>query len=128
MADLVFELFSEEIPARMQAAAEAELGRKLTEALTGAELTPESVGTASTPRRLAVWATGIPTKQADRKDERRGPRVGAPEKAVAGFLKSAGLESVDQCEVRTLPKGEFYFAVVEQQGDRPLLPAHDRQA
>ncbi len=65
-----------------------------------------------TPRRLSVIADGIPSTQPDRAEERRGPRVGAPEAAVAGFLRAAGLTSLDQCEKRATDRGEFYFAVI----------------
>src|SRR6202035_6045588 len=65
-----------------------------------------------TPRRLTVIADGIPARQPDRSEERRGPGAGAPPQAIAGFLRSAGLASIDQCEVR----GEFYFAVIQRPG------------
>ena len=118
MADLLFELFSEEIPARMQPRAAADLGERVRAALTEADLMPDgaTVETAVTPRRVVLFATGIPTKQPDRSEERRGPKVGAPDKAVQGFLRAVGKESVDQCEVRDLPKGQFYFAVMEHAG------------
>ena len=69
-----------------------------------------------TPRRLTVIADGIPERQPDRSEERRGPRVGAPPQAIDGFLRAAGLSSIEQCEVRDTGRGEFYFAVVNRPG------------
>jgi glycyl-tRNA synthetase beta chain len=69
-----------------------------------------------TPRRLAVIAEGIPTRQPDRSEERRGPRVGAPQAALDGFLRAAGLTSIEQCEIRDTGRGEFYFAVLQRPG------------
>src|SRR5438105_2400515 len=71
---------------------------------------------AATPRRLTVMATGIPERQPDRSEERRGPRVGAPQQALDGFLRAAGLASIEQCEVRDTGRGEFYFAIVQHAG------------
>jgi glycyl-tRNA synthetase beta chain len=116
MAELLLELFSEEIPARMQRQAVEQLKRQVAEKLTAAGLVPSRVLCFATPRRLALMADGLPATQPDVREEKRGPRVGAPEQAIAGFLKSAGLSSVDQCEVRATEKGEFYFAVVERKG------------
>ncbi|MEQ8750002.1 MAG: glycine--tRNA ligase subunit beta, partial [Amphiplicatus sp.] len=116
MPDLILELLSEEIPARMQARAAADLERLVNERLLGAGFLPEGVKAFAGPRRLALVAAGLPGRQPDRKEEKKGPRVGAPEKAVEGFLKSAGLSSLDQCEVRDDKKGQFYVAVVEEKG------------
>ncbi len=117
MAQLLLELFSEEIPARMQAKAEADLGKALGDALKAAGLEFDKVQTASGPRRLAVVVDGLPDKSADVREERKGPKLGAPEKAVAGFLRGAGLASIDEAEVRADPKkGEFYVAVIEKAG------------
>ncbi len=116
MPDLILELLSEEIPARMQARAAADLERLVNERLLGAGFMPEGVKAFAGPRRLALVAAGLPGRQPDRKEEKKGPRVGAPEKAVEGFLKSAGLSSLDQCEVRDDKKGQFYVAVVEETG------------
>ncbi|HRJ62184.1 MAG TPA: glycine--tRNA ligase subunit beta, partial [Azospirillaceae bacterium] len=120
MAELLLEFFSEEIPARMQAQAAADLKRLATEKLTAAGLSFDSAQAHSTPRRLALVIDGLPVKQADVKEEKKGPRVGSPEKAVEGFLKSAGLDSLDQCEQRDTGKGVFYFAVTEKKG-RPTV-------
>ncbi|HEM46721.1 MAG TPA: glycine--tRNA ligase subunit beta, partial [Alphaproteobacteria bacterium] len=116
MAELLLELFSEEIPARMQARASDELKRLVTEGLADAGLAFTAAEAYATPRRLALRIDGIPERQPDIRDERKGPRVGAPDQAVEGFLKSAGLESLDQCERRDTPKGEVWFAVIERKG------------
>jgi glycyl-tRNA synthetase beta chain len=117
MADLLLEIFCEEIPARMQAKAEADLGKVLGDALKGAGLGFDALETASGPRRLSVHVTGLPVKSADVAEERKGPKVGSPEQAIAGFLKGAGLTSIDQAEVRSDPKkGEFYVAMLDKPG------------
>ncbi len=116
MPDLLLEIFSEEIPARMQVRAARELERMVNKALLDAGFMPEGVKAFATPRRLTLAATGLPAKQPDRREEKKGPRVGAPEKAVAGFLKSAGLSSLDECEQREDKKGAFYVAVIDQKG------------
>ncbi|MCI5043617.1 MAG: glycine--tRNA ligase subunit beta [Aquisalinus sp.] len=116
MPDLLLEIFSEEIPARMQPRAAADLQKLVQDELFAAGFMPEGAKAFATPRRLALVVTGLPGAQADRKEEKKGPRVGAPEKAVAGFLKSAGLDSIDACEVRSDKKGEFYVAVIDEEG------------
>lgn len=125
MADLLFELFSEEIPARMQVRAANELQRLIGDGLKAANLDFETIASYSTPRRLTVSVTGLPVNQPDLTEERKGPKVGAPEKAIEGFLKSVGLPSIDACEQRDTPKGAIYFAVIERKG-RPaaeVLPS-----
>ncbi|MGD9801111.1 MAG: glycine--tRNA ligase subunit beta, partial [Parvularculaceae bacterium] len=116
MPDLLLELFSEEIPARMQARAARELERMMNERLLAAGYLPEGVKAFAGPRRLALIATGLPARQPDRKEKKKGPRVGAPEKAVEGFLKSAGLSSLDQCEIVEDKKGAYYVAKIEEKG------------
>ena len=116
MADLLLELFSEEIPARMQQRAAADLEKLVQEALFAAGFMPEGAKAFATPRRLALVVTGLPVAQPDRAEERKGPRVGAPEQALAGFLKSAGLDSVDQCEIAEDKKGQYYVARIEEKG------------
>ena len=116
MPDLLLELFSEEIPARMQARAARELERMMNERLLAAGYLPEGVKAFAGPRRVALIATGLPARQPDRKEEKKGPRVGAPEKAVEGFLKSAGLSSLDQCEIVEDKKGAYYVAKIEEKG------------
>ncbi len=117
MADLLLELFSEEIPARMQAKAEADLGGALEKTLKEAGLTYSGVTTASGPRRLAVSVMGLDARSADVKDERKGPKVGAPEKALEGFMRGAGLTDISQAQIKTDPKkGDFYVAIIETPG------------
>src|SRR5436190_12713158 len=116
MPDLLIELFSEEIPARMQQRAAEDLRKLVTDKLVAAGLVYEGAKAFVTPRRLALTVQGIPAKQPDVKEEKKGPRVGAPEGAIAGFLKSAGLTSIDQARVQQDKKGDFYLAVVEKQG------------
>ncbi|MFG1180479.1 glycine--tRNA ligase subunit beta [Xanthobacter versatilis] len=117
MPDLLIELFSEEIPARMQAQAADGLKKLVTDALVERGLLYEGAKAFVTPRRLALAVHGLPGRQADQREEKKGPRVGAPEGAIAGFLKSAGLSSLDQATVQSDPKkGDFYVAVVEKPG------------
>ncbi|MGC6484453.1 MAG: glycine--tRNA ligase subunit beta [Candidatus Puniceispirillales bacterium] len=115
MAELFLELFGEEIPARMQAAAETRLRDAIMAGLAEAGLGGENAQSWSGPRRLAVAVSGIADREADIHEERRGPRADAPEQAVAGFLKSAGI-SRDEAEIRATPKGEFLFAVISRKG------------
>ncbi|MGC2222330.1 MAG: glycine--tRNA ligase subunit beta [Methylocella sp.] len=117
MPDLLLELFSEEIPARMQAGAAEDLRRLVTGALRERGLSHEGAASFATPRRLALHISGLPARQPDTRDEKRGPRVGAPDAAVQGFLKSAGLKSLAEAKIqRDSKKGEFYVAVAEQKG------------
>ena len=121
MPDLLLEFFSEEIPARMQARAAEDLKKLVTDKLVGAGLTYEGATAFATPRRLALAVAGIPVRQPDVKEERKGPRVDANEKAIAGFLKAAGLASVEQAKIEKDPKkGDFYVAVIEKAG-RPSV-------
>ncbi len=126
MPDLLLELFSEEIPARMQAQAASDLERLVTGALIERGLKFEGAVSHATPRRLALHIAGLPGRQPDVREERKGPRVGAPEAAVQGFLKSAGLSSLDQAKIEKDPKkGEFYVALIEREGKPTLdLLAH----
>ena len=112
MADLLLELFSEEIPARMQAKAEADLLKAVTDGLKKAGLEGEGAVAMSGPRRLAVHMTGLPERSADVEEEKKGPKVGAPDKAIAGFLRGAGLSDISEAEVKSDPKkGDFYVAL-----------------
>ncbi|MCZ7660729.1 MAG: glycine--tRNA ligase subunit beta [Xanthobacteraceae bacterium] len=121
MPDLLLELFSEEIPARMQAKAAEDLKKMVTDRLVDAGLVYEGARAFATPRRLALAVHGVPVKQPDLSEEKKGPRVGAPEAAIKGFLKAAGLASLDQAKVESDPKkGDFYVALVEKPG-RPAL-------
>jgi glycyl-tRNA synthetase beta chain len=116
MAEFLLELFSEEIPARMQARASDDLKRLMTDGLKAAGLAFDNAEAFATPRRLALVVDGLPERQPDLREERRGPRADAPEKAIQGFLASAGLSGVDQCLKRETDKGTFLFAVVEKKG------------
>ncbi|MBU6372529.1 MAG: glycine--tRNA ligase subunit beta [Alphaproteobacteria bacterium] len=116
MAELLLEFFSEEIPARMQARAEADLERLLMDKLTGAGLLPEAVKAFAGPRRLAAVVDGLPARSPDIAEERKGPRVGAPEAAIQGFLKSAGLASIDEAEIVEDKKGASYVAKIRKPG------------
>jgi glycyl-tRNA synthetase beta chain len=120
MPDLLLELFSEEIPARMQARAADDLRKMVTDRLVAAGLVYEGAKAFATPRRLALTVHGVPAQQPDQKEERKGPKVGAPEQAIAGFLRAAGLTSIDQAKVQADKKGDFYVAVTEKKG-RPAI-------
>jgi len=120
MPDLLLELFSEEIPARMQARAAEDMRKLVTDRLVDAGLVYEGAKAFATPRRLALTVHGIPLRQPDLKEERKGPKVGAPEQAIAGFLRAAGLTSIDQAKVQSDKKGDFYVAVTEKKG-RPAI-------
>jgi glycyl-tRNA synthetase beta chain len=120
MPDLLLEFLSEEIPARMQARAAEDLKTIVTDRLVEAGLVYEGAKAFVTPRRLTLSVHGVPAKQPDIKEEKKGPRVGAPENAIAGFLKAAGLKSIEQATVQPDKKGDFYVAVIEKQG-RPAI-------
>jgi glycyl-tRNA synthetase beta chain len=117
MTDLLIELFSEEIPARMQAKAADDLRRMVTDRLVAEGLVYEGAKAFATPRRLALTVHGIPARQSDLKEERRGPRVGGPDAAIQGFLKATGLSSIDEAKIQTdSKKGDFYIALIEKPG------------
>jgi glycyl-tRNA synthetase beta chain len=116
MPDLLLELFSEEIPARMQAKAADDLRRLVTDKLVAEGLVYEGAKAFATPRRLALTVHGIPARQPDLKTERRGPKVGAPDAAVQGFLKATGLKSLDEAKIQRDPKGDFYIGLIEKPG------------
>src|SRR5579885_1089465 len=122
--ELLLELLSEEIPARMQRAAIAGLCALLRDKLAAAEIPAERLAGFVTPRRLAVIAEGIPARQPGRREERRGPRVGAPQAAIDGFLRATGCTPA-ACEIRDTGRGAFYFAVIERPGRAAaeVLPA-----
>ena len=115
MPDLLLELFSEEIPARMQARAADDLKRLVTDGLVEAGLTYASAGSFATPRRLVLTLEGLSAHSPTTREERRGPRTDAPEAAIEGFLRGAGV-SRDQLEARAEKKGEVFFAVIERAG------------
>ncbi|HEV2159177.1 glycine--tRNA ligase subunit beta [Bradyrhizobium sp.] len=116
MPELLLELFSEEIPARMQAKAADDLRRLVTDKLVAEGLVYEGAKAFATPRRLALTVHGIPARQPDLKTERRGPKVGAPDAAVQGFLKATGLKSLDEAKIQRDPKGDFYIGLIEKPG------------
>jgi len=121
MPDLLLELFSEEIPARMQAKAADDLRKMVTDKLVAEGLVYDGAKAFATPRRLALTVHGIPARQPDLKDERKGPKIGAPDAAVQGFLKATGLKSLDEAKIQKDPKkGDFYVALIEKTG-RPAI-------
>ena len=116
MAELFLELFSEEIPARMQARASEDLKRLVTEKLKEAGLIFTDANAYATPRRLVLTIDGLPLAQPDVIEEKRGPRVDAPDKAIQGFVRANNLVSISEAERRQIDKGEFYFAVKHRAG------------
>jgi glycyl-tRNA synthetase beta chain len=117
MPDLLLELFSEEIPARMQRQAAEDLKRLVTNALVERNLVYEGAQSFVTPRRLTLHVVGLPAAQPNLREERKGPRVGAPDAAIEGFLKSAGLKRIEDAAIETDPKkGQFYVAAIEKPG------------
>jgi len=124
MPELLLEILSEEIPARMQGRAAEDLRLLVLEALAKGGLEHGEAKAFVTPRRLALVIEGLPERQPDVTEERKGPRVGAPEKAVEGFLRASGLSSIEQAEVREGPKGAFYFLTshIPGQASEDVLP------
>src|ERR671926_952260 len=121
MPDLLLELFSEEIPARMQAKAADDLKKMVTDKLVDAGLVYEGAKAFATPRRLALTVHGLLARQPDLKEERRGPRVGGPDAAIQGFLKATGLASLTEATIlRDAKKGDFYVALIEKKGRATL--------
>ena len=116
MSELLLELFSEEIPARMQKRAGEDLVRLVTDALKEAGVEGQNARAFATPRRLTLVIDGLPAQTPDVKEERKGPKVGAPQQAIDGFLRAAGLTSIDQATVQEDKKGAFYVAVTEKKG------------
>lgn len=120
MPDLLLELLSEEIPARMQADAAAHLKKAVTDALVARGCLYEGARAVVTPRRIALSVHGLPVASPDVREERKGPRVGAPEAAIQGFLKAAGLASIDEATIQSDPKkGDSYIAIIAKPG-RPV--------
>src|ERR1700684_4181046 len=121
MPDLVLELVSEEIPARMQARAADDLRRMVTDKLVAEGLVYDGAKAFATPRRLTLTVHGIPARQSDLREERKGPRVGGPDAAIQGFLKATGLASLDEAKIQRDPKkGDFYIALIEKTGRATL--------
>ncbi|MDG4603399.1 MAG: glycine--tRNA ligase subunit beta [Defluviicoccus sp.] len=124
MAELLVELLSEEIPARMQARAADDFKRLVTAGLAKARLAFTAAQAFVTPRRLVLVVDGLPERQPDIEEERKGPRVGAPQAAIEGFLKATGLASIAEAKIQESGKGSFYFAVRQIAGQ----PARDALA
>ncbi len=116
MPQLLLEILSEEIPARMQAQAEDRLTNAIAEWLGANGLGPGSGRSFSGPRRIGCVFDDLPALSPDTREERKGPKVGAPDKAIEGFMRGAGLTSIDQAEIREDKKGQFYVAVIEKPG------------
>ena len=117
MPQLLLELFSEEIPARMQARASEDLARLVIDALQGHGLSVQGARAFATPRRLTLFIDDVPAGSPAVSEERKGPRVGAPDQAVQGFLKAAGLGSVAQAQiVKDDKKGDYYIARIDKPG------------
>ena len=112
MAELLLELLSEEIPARMQAKAADDLKRLVKDRLEKEDLEFSEIETYSSPRRLTLFVDGLPTSRPANKEEKRGPRSDAPDQALTGFAKANRVSKGD-LEIKSTEKGEFYFAVVE---------------
>jgi glycyl-tRNA synthetase beta chain len=117
MPDFLLELFCEEIPARMQVQAALDLKRLVTDALAEGNLFGDSAGSFVTPRRLALHIAGLPARQRDTSEVKKGPRVDAPAAALQGFVKSAGLASIAEARIEKDPKkGDFYVALIKRPG------------
>jgi glycyl-tRNA synthetase beta chain len=122
MTDLLLELYSEEIPAGLQASAAAQLERHLLGFLKSFDVVPAQVNAYAAPQRLALCVDGLPVNLPDRKEEKKGPRVDAPEKAIEGFLRANQLDSVEALQIRDDKKGAFYVLEIDEPG-RPLAEA-----
>lgn len=116
MPELLLELLSEEIPARMQDRARADLERLIADGLKEAGLDWSGLWAFSTPRRIGLSVDDLPGRQPDVRQERKGPRVGSPDRAIEGFLRSVGFDSLEQCERREVKDAEFWFAVIDRKG------------
>src|SRR5262245_45855015 len=116
MAQFLLELLSEEIPARLQRRASEDLKRLVCEKLEAAKLPYASAEAYASPRRLALRVEGLPLRQADREIEIKGPRVGAPENVIQGFLKSRGIGDLAECEQRQSGRGQFWFFIERANG------------
>lgn len=116
MSEFLLELFSEEIPARMQKRASEDLQRLVLEGLKEAGVAPAAARAFATPRRLTLLLEGLPARTPDTREEKKGPKVGAPDQAIQGFLRGAGLSSIHEAQVQEDKKGAFYIAVIEKPG------------
>ena len=116
MAEFLLEIFSEEIPASLQQPMALELLQLITKQLDEHKITYHNPRAFSSPRRLVVVIDQMPTNIAAQIEEKKGPRVGSDEKAIQGFLKGAGLTSLDQCQQQETPKGTFWIAQIRKEG------------
>lgn len=115
MAEYILEILSEEIPARMQLSAAEGFERNFSEKLKSLNIYYNHLSSFVTPRRIVIYADGLSLTQEDSVQERKGPRIDAPEQAIAGFLRSTGLEK-NQLTTKSTPKGDFYFAIIRDKG------------
>lgn len=115
MSELLFEIFSEEIPARMQVRAGNDLVKAMDAGLKAAGLSPKDSYALTGPRRL-TYVTDVDMRSPDVSEERKGPRVGSPERALEGFMRGAGITDISQAETRTDKKGDYYVAVIQSEG------------
>jgi glycyl-tRNA synthetase beta chain len=120
MAEFLLEVLSEEVPAGMQKRAAADFKRLICSGLKDAGLEFSNAVSLITPRRMVLVVNDLPVSQPDINEEKKGPSVNAPEQALAGFLKGNGLETIDNAEIRELPKGQFYFAVTKKNGQTTI--------
>lgn len=118
MADLLLEILSEEIPARMQRVAAADLKGLFTAALKDAKINFDDMQSFSTARRLSLHISGLPTEQAPLKEEKRGPQLGAPQQALEGFMKANGLKDITQAVQKEVKGKSYYFAITETEGQK----------
>ena len=116
MPQLLLEFFSEEIPARMQKRAEEDLARLMGEALAAGGFAKSKMRALSGSRRIALIVDDLPAATPDVNEERKGPKVGAPEQALAGFMRAAGLAKIEDAQIQKDPKGDFYVARISKQG------------
>src|SRR5262249_46371283 len=116
MPQLLLEFFSEEIPARMQKRAEEDLARLVGEGLAGGGFPKAKMRTLSGSRRIALIVDDLPSATPDVNEERKGPKVGAPEQALAGFMRAAGLAKIEDAQIQKDPKGDFYVARISKKG------------
>lgn len=126
MSDFLLEIFTEEIPARMQQDAETQLTNKITEFFQQEKLYYSNISSFSTPRRLAIIASGLKEQQDDQLIERRGPKTDAPENAINGFMQSVGVGDISELEVRISGKAEHYFYISKNIGKKTkdIISAH----
>ena len=114
MSEFLLELYSEEIPAGLQKKAEQDLERLMKDILAEYNVKAETVVTYSAPQRIAILMDGLPTQISAQVEEKKGPRIEAPQQAIDGFLKSNDLNSVDELSIQKHKKGDFYLLKIEK--------------